>query len=319
MDLALLRRVASRGLSLDIVASVENARPVETAIYHVVGLKGWGRPTFILRNELFNYASQMRIEGKHAFITLLAPAPHVEDDFAPWFSLLDAMMRQAGQRGAQFLTAEVPVDAPVFMLFRQAGFTVYSRESLYVLDKSQYPQTQAVTPAATLRLRPIDEDDEFRLRGLYANTVPQLVQQVDSAPETWHGVSILINDRIMGALCIHTGGNTVLIHPYLHPELYDLVPEIFALVLKQLPLKTVYVRLRAYQEWLRNTLHDYGFVEHARYALMARHTVIRQPKTATSPLAALESIIFAHGIEVAMELSPLENKTKTFYGIQDYR
>jgi hypothetical protein len=123
MDLALLRRLAARGLSLDTVALIRDANPLETAMLGAVGLIGRGRPTYILRTEQGDYAAQIHVEGTRARLTLVAPMP--QEDHPPqfWLALLENLLEQAGRKGAYLVTAEVPVSGVALELFRRVGFS----------------------------------------------------------------------------------------------------------------------------------------------------------------------------------------------------
>jgi hypothetical protein len=301
IDLALLRRIAARGISLEVAATVVDSNPLETAIYSVVGLKGLGSPTYILRTEQAAYAAQMRLELPHARLTLLAPAPTPTVDSQPWISLVEAMVQQAGRRGAHLITAEAPLDSEALYLLRQAGFMVYSRERLYHLPAEQVT-AYAFAAHRHCYVRPMEEGDMARLHALYASTVPQMVQQV-APPPIYEGLSVVYQGRVMGCWVVYSGRESLLLQPFLHPELYDLVPQILAQALALLPHRQLYVRLRAYQEWMHTPLEeDFGFTEAGRYALVARHTVAKRETHVFSPLVALEQA-FAPNPEVALELS----------------
>jgi hypothetical protein len=303
MDLALLRRVASRGLCLDITASIGNTHPLETAMLNIVGLKGLGRPTFILRTEETAYAAQMRLEDRYASITLLAPKPQPDGSAYPWLALIDHMVWQAGRRGAYIISAQVPVDNTGFEMFRQAGFTVYSRENLYALENPSSAKN-TIEDHPRVMIRSIEEADRVRLSVLYANTVPQMIQQVAPPKEDWEGYAILLDKRLMGGLVLRSDKHSVLLQPILHPELYDLVPHVLSAALKVLPDRKVYMRLHAYQEWIRRTLEmDFGFEEVSRFALMGRHTVVKTETHTFSPLAVLEQIALVPGVEIALEIA----------------
>lgn len=307
MDVALLRRVATRGMCLDIETQLDDSHPLEAAILHV--LTGRGRPTYILRTGHADYAAQMRIEEANARVTLLAPAPQADCSPSPWLALLDCMVEQGGRRGAQVITAEVPPDELGFEVFRQAGFSIYSRVRLYQLLPSNR-LSNTVKPAPALMIKPITEEDFARLYTLYYQIVPQMVQQV-MVPH-WSGYALFWEGRLMGCLSLWTSKEKVLIQPYLHPELYDLVPQVFAQMLEHLPRQhLVYVRLHAFQEWLKNALEmDFGFQEHARFALMARHAIVPQLVQSLSPLAAITKL---------PQISPTESIRETWYGIQNHR
>lgn len=306
IDLPLLRRLASRGLSLDTIALIRDANPLETAMLGAVGLTGRGRPTYILRTEAGEYAAQMHFEDTRARISLLAPAPHPDGSQTPWLALIDHMLEQAGRRGAHMVAAEVPIEGVTLELYRHAGFTIYSRQSLYYLDRRQATSIKVKQDdQSKLFVRPLHEADYPRLKALYLNTVPRLVQHADFPPESgagWNGLALIYEGVLRGYISVWEGKGGLLLQPYLHPELYDLDTDIFSLALDQLPKRRTYVRLLAYQVWLRQALtHDLGFVEWSRSALMARHTTI-VVKTATfSPLAALEAMGLVGGPEVALE------------------
>lgn len=301
IDLPLLRRIAARGISLNVAANLDNTSPLETALLHVVGLKGRGRPTYILRCDQGEYAGQMRQRETHARITLLAPCPSEEASTHPWLAMLDAMVKQAGARGAHLITAEVPTNSYTFELFRHAHFTVYSRETLYGVEQARLVDIES---PPSLIVRPIEEEDDARLYALYASTVPQLAQQVIPPPEHgWEGLAVVYNHRLVGCLAITSGKNGLLIEPYFHPELYDLAACVFSQGLAMLPPQKLYIRLRAYQEWIRNTLvQEFGFSDRGQYALMARHTIVKRETHSLSPLAVLEGAL-SPNIEVVYDIS----------------
>lgn len=306
MDLPLLRRVATKGLSLDIADALADEHPLESAMFGIVGLKGRGRPTYILRSQKMNYAAQMRLRDKYAQVTLLAPEP---TDITPsWLALIDNMVQQAGKREAQFVTAEVPVDSVSFELLRQTGFSVYSRESLFAANGF----ADLDISLSEIEIRPIQDNDQQRLLSLYVQTMPRMVQQVLPAPsDGWQGLAVVYNQQVLGFIQVQHSRNAILLQPYFHPELYDMVLYIFAQALAQLPRRPIYIRLRAYQEWMKPTLMlDLHFTEQARFALMARHTVVRRANPSLSPLAALGQIIMIPNFEVASDLA-LRTQTAT--------
>jgi len=304
MDLALLRRLAGRGLSLDVAMILKDAHPLETALLGAMGLPGRGQPTYILRDGESSFASQMQVEDSLARITMIAPEPELKVPIAPWLALVENMIRQAGRRHAKIITAEVPVASAGFEIFRRAGFTVYSRESIHYRssDEEAGLETGDFEGSGPLILQPIEETDYVRLDALYSNTVPRLVQQVAPPPsDGWDGLAIMQNNRLRGCLYVTTGKRGALIQPFLHPELYDLVGEVFRQALPMLDNQPLFVRLRAHQEWLRNALADLGFVEYTRFALMARHTVIKTETHVFSPLTVLEHMALPGNIEIALE------------------
>ncbi|NJL92903.1 MAG: hypothetical protein HC915_03860 [Anaerolineae bacterium] len=99
IDLPLFRRLAAQGVSLDTVAQIRDASPLETAMLGSVAWMGRGRPTFILRGEEGILAAQMVVEETRARITLVAPAPQPRQAVSAWLMLIDHLAEQAGRRG----------------------------------------------------------------------------------------------------------------------------------------------------------------------------------------------------------------------------
>ncbi|MFP4321327.1 MAG: hypothetical protein ACLFTK_02635 [Anaerolineales bacterium] len=301
IDVALLRRAALDGLFLDIGEQIEAVHPLESAMLGAVGLTGRGRPTYILRTPTHNHIAQLRLDDTYAQITLISPAPNPHQADYAWLSLVDYLVYQAGRRGAHIIAVEVPIDHYCVSVFRSSHFSVYSRERLFRRD----PKAPLTLPHQheALMLRPTEDSDTFRLNALYTSLVPHLIQQV-SPPLNgrWQGYTILLEGRVQGVLSTICAKGTVLVQPYLHPELYDLVPYVLGQLLYTLPNTQIFVRIHAYQEWLRHTLeHDAGFVEHGRYVLMARHTVVHKHQPAFSAKSVLENMALSPNIEVALE------------------
>lgn len=306
MDMALLRRVATQTLSLHIAEVVEQKHILERAVLGAVGIKTLGRPTFVMRDEDIAYVGQMIFDEHFAHITMLAPQPKLHDDISPWLALIENMIWQAGRRGATHVVAEVPVNSEAFTIFRRTAFSVYSRERLFCLPMSANEDVSNddsldFEMMSELHIRPIEDADTIRLNALRASTVPQMVQQVCATPESWDGFAIVLGNRLLGGVSVAEGKDGILLRPYLHPELFDLTDQIFRLVLDEIPKRPVFVRVHAYQDWLRHTLEDTsGFQEVQRYALMARFTAVQKGAAHFSPFAALEKA-FPANIEVAME------------------
>ncbi|NJL20609.1 MAG: hypothetical protein HC895_06985 [Leptolyngbyaceae cyanobacterium SM1_3_5] len=146
---------------------------------------------------------------------------------------------------------------------------------MYALERNQTTLSYDNADDALL-VREVEEIDYPHLNVLYANTVPRLVQQADPPPTVWSGLALVLEGRLRGCLMVSEGRNGVLLKPYIHPELEDRVSDVLALALTQLPNnRKVYMRVLAYQAWLRPALEqDLGFEDIARHALMAKHTVI---------------------------------------------
>jgi len=290
LDLLTVRRLVERSLALDMVAALTNGiGGIEHAALSALPLADLGAPTVILRNGHGGLVGQFRhrLGSPIAQLAFLAPEPE-EGNCREWSLLLEALIAQAGRRGAHLMCAEIAEDHPAFVAFRMAGFAVYSRQVL--LRRAPAPVAGAV-PAGD-RLRPALDRDAFAISLLHANTVPRLLQQADPLPDVATGLVYERDGQIAGYLGVAQGKLGVVIKPYFHPEVYDQAAEVMQAVLAAIPRAAelpVYVYARAYQDWLRGVLEQVGFHAWAHQALVVKYTVVRAERVEAAPVPALEA------------------------------
>jgi len=289
LDWPLVRRVISQCLPLDMASALTRGTPgLEEIMLSSVPLAEFGAPTLVLRkgDQAFVGQFRQRAERTGAHVTFLAPEPH-EGDMYPWAQLLEALVFEAGRRGAHVISAEVPEDHTIFEAFRLAGFAVYSRQVVLRRDP------QPARGGRSVMLRPEMSQDGIAISTLYYNTVPRLLQQAEPLrlPEG-DGLIYERNGQIAGYLAVVEGKTGIVIKPYFHPEAYDQVPDILLSALarlsraEQLP---VYLYARSYQDWLRGVLERVGFQPWAYQALMVKYTIVRGERMEPVAVAGLES------------------------------
>ncbi|MCC6799825.1 MAG: hypothetical protein IT325_06890 [Anaerolineae bacterium] len=290
LDLLTVRRLYERSLPLDMVTALTNGiSGVEHAALAAVPLTDLGAPTVILRNGHGGYVGQFRhrLGEQIAQLSFLAPEPR-EGDCRAWAQLLEAVVAQAGRRGAHLVCAEIAEDHPAFVAFRMAGFAVYSRQVL--LRHAPAP----ITAAGSARglLRPAQDRDAFSIALLHANTVPRLLQQADPLPDVASGLVYERDGQIGAYLAITQGKLGIVIKPYFHPEVYDQAAAAMQAALELIPHTDelpVYVYARAYQDWLRGVLEQVGFRAWADQALLVKYTVVRVERVEAATVSALET------------------------------
>lgn len=288
LDILLVRRLAGRSLPLDMVSALtDGISGVEEAALAAVPLTDLGAPTLILRNGQGGYVGQFRhrLGDPIAQFSFLAPEPE-EGNCREWARLLDAVVGQAGRRGAHLVCAEIAEDHPAFVAFRLAGFAVYSRQVLLRRAPA------AVTSGDPGVLRPALDSDTFAITLLHTNTVPRLLQQADPLPERAENGLVYERDgQIAGFLAVMEGKRGIVIKPYFHPEVYDQAAAVMRSALMLIPNaaeRPVYVYARAYQDWLRGVLEQEGFLPWAHQALLVKYTVVRAERPELNAVAALE-------------------------------
>ena len=83
---------------------------------------------------------------------------------------------RSGERGAFHVLAEVDERSPAFEALRQSGFAIYARQRIWRLEVTRRASRQPSD------WRQCTGQDTLRVRSLYADLVPGLVQQVEPLP-----------------------------------------------------------------------------------------------------------------------------------------
>ncbi len=261
---------------------------LEDVLLSSVPLADLGSPTLVIRNGEGGGVGQFRLRSDKtvAHLTFLAPEPQ-ESDQHVWAVLVDALVFEAGRRGAHLISAEVPEGHWVGDLLRTAGFAVYSRQVILRREPGS-----PLTGADPDLLRPEQSRDAIGLSALHVNTVPRLLLQAEPLPAVdCMGLVYEREGQIAGYLAVSEGKNGIVIKPYFHPEVYDQAAAILLAALTQLPraaLLPVYVYARAYQDWLRGVLERVEFEPWMQQALMVKHTLVRVERLEFATMPGLE-------------------------------
>lgn len=304
-DLALVRRLDERGVSLHTVSALaENFHPLRGAIMSM--LVGGEFPTFIWKTENGERAGfiQLRIANGAplAYVLYVSPRCGGEED-APaaddavlrspnceiWLALLDEAIAGVGQRGIHHVIAEVDERSPELQVLRRAGFAVYTRQDIWAVRQADYrPQGVA---ARLLTRRGVADDWDIQL--LYANTVPRLVQLVESLPLNNDGEGWVLRDgqELAAFVSIRKGATATWLRFFIHPdaeaEAHEIVAAALEVTFAQEP-ELVYCCVRRYESWLPSALERSGFTVTGSQAVMVRHTVHHTPRIMPEAAVALE-------------------------------
>ncbi len=324
-DLALVRRLSEQGVSLHAESALaDNLHPLRGALLGMVARHDC--PTLIWKSDSGDRAGFIQLlleeDRQHAHILYLSPmaqpgngAAHGslngdQDNTSVWLSLLDQAVAESGQYGIHSLVAEVDETGPELPILRQAGFAVYTRQDIWVLDAAA---TLPAAPTATLRLQPRLDKDDWDIQLLYANTVPRLVQLVEPLPPASVGkcwVQRDENNELAAFVQIHEGTVATWLRFYLHPGAEHEAEQILqaALAVRSIrPEQPVYCCVRRYEGWLPSALERAGFRLWGSQALMVKHTVQHTQKTQPRTAVSLEG----SGIPVSSPYTPPTIEAKT--------
>ncbi len=209
----------------------------------------------------------------------------------------------AASHGLQRIFASFPDGAPGQACLRDAGFSLYTRETIYRLAGSLDGNPQA-------GFRQQGPGDGWALQRLYTRNTPRLVQQAEGAlsgevgspifswwePDSWQGLVWEPAGEVRGAVQVHIGraGNWM----RLWGTTGLAVRELRALIEQGLRLITsrpsqkkqralpVYVTVRDYEIGLSGALSGFGFAPYIDRARFVRHTTA----PLREPIAAVRSI-----------------------------
>ncbi|MBK7216040.1 MAG: hypothetical protein IPH95_02945 [Candidatus Promineofilum sp.] len=307
-DLALIRRLGERGVSLHTVSAlVENVHPLRGALISM--LVGGEFPTFVWKPDNGERAGflQLRVSngGPQAFIHYISPrcdtpldgengghpadTTHRSNAHAVWLALLDDAVAEVGRRGIHHVIAETDERGPELPVLRRSGFAVYTRQDIWSAAAADYrPQG---TAARKLQRRHAADDWDIQL--LYANTVPRLVQLVEPAPPLSEGDNwvLRLGDELAAFVTLRQGPTAGWLRFFIHPDAESEADEIVTAALEmafEREPERVYCCVRRYESWLPNALARSGFTVGASQAVMVRHTVHYLPRAMPEAAVALD-------------------------------
>jgi len=283
-DLLLLRRYRQRGLFLDSALAFTRG----TTLVPAGALLAYLAPAtglFTYLGEPDNEADE-RLVGQvlhtagatFARVTFMAPETAVQSAFLP--ALFDFIASEIGQRGVFHVLAEVEKGSQAFQALHQSSFAIYARQRIWRLEGE--PQGQA-EPTAWRICTP---EDTLRVRSLYGDLVPGLVQQVEPLPrERLRGMVYTQRGEIGAYVELRYGPMGIWAQPFVHPDAQDIGGRLVHL-LQTLPNRhgrMVYLCVRSYQSWLEPSIESIGAQPGQSQAVMVRHMAVAikatQPRT----------------------------------------
>lgn len=312
-DVWLVRRLQNSGLSLAIeYALTQPYRPLWTALTAPWPWAGKGAATFVLEADddgppavgfvqLLKRAARPEADLLHLAPALLAvngePDPA---SAATWRLLLAHCCAAAASHGLQRIFADTPYGCPEQTSLKEAGFSLYTRETIYRLAGV----SAGGGPAPGVR--PQGPQDGWALQRLYTRDTPRLVQQAEGAtsgemgswwePDSWQGVVWDPAGEIRGAAQAHLGQTGHWLRVWgaqeLQPrELRALIEQALRLIAgadarrRALP---VYVTVRDYESGIENALAGFGFAPFMDRVRFVKHTAAAVRAPATVPAVGRE-------------------------------
>lgn len=222
-------------------------------------------------------------------LAFLAPAldSHAEATCI-WTKLLTHLTVLGAQRGITRIYARATEDAETEDILHQAGFSVVTREEIFVLVNRPSP---VVAPRGLHRLEP---QDAQALVNLYREVVPPLVQQAEGVTPHWaasrsHSIgpfwapkeyvwSEKSRANAYIGLCETEKGYwlEVMVRPEFRAEILPLIKHVLSLT-ECTKVTPVYCQVPDYSVGVGWVLRALGFESYARQVMLVEHTIVRVP------------------------------------------
>ncbi len=217
-------------------------------------------------------------------------AHHSPSDHDLWFRLLEDHVVHSIRHSIQRLYATIPSQSSdTFEIFRQSGYSNFSRELVLRLDGPDWNQGTRLA-----EMLPQSRHDVWGVHQLYGQVTPRPVQHADAKSardwmlplyQPWQQVRhrawvIRQHDGIAAALHIQSGRDAhelrIMVHPALRDDVTDMLRFGISQIADTLPIWLV---LREYQEDLLWSAQDLGFQIVDEQVLLIRHNVahVRRP------------------------------------------
>jgi hypothetical protein len=220
-----------------------------------------------------------------------------------WRKLLLHCCQAAGAHGIQRIFANIPDGGPEQACLWEAGFSLYTRETIYAL--AALPEATA----AAVGFRRQQSRDSWALQRLYTRSTPRLVQSAEGAlsgevgspplawwdPDRWQGIVWEPAGEVRGAAQVHVGraGHWLRIwgvNELAGRDLRALIEQGLSLLAQSAARgrsTPVYATVRDYEIGLSGALTDFGFAPYLNRARLVKHTVV----PVREPVPALRGVL----------------------------
>jgi hypothetical protein len=309
-----MRQLQPRGITFDIKSwLLSSSSCTRDALAALLTQSRLGAQTFVSRSAHDHQKGcaqvRARPNGMEWDLCFLAPSLDDHRDASrTWHDLLTHIVVLAGQQEVSRVYARSPERPEIDAVFRSAGFTVVSREEVFVRVQS----TDAVP--LPKGMRPADRDDFEALVGLCREALPPLVRKAELSAPDWCGARTLAlgqKDHIrpqsasafvctsqgttIGYLSLRQGPGGYWLEAIVHPDYRgDMLPYVrFVLSLSDCsPSKPIYCSVSDFTVGMAWILRTLGFVPYKRQVLFVAHPVVR--------VRVKQSVVFP-GLEGSVE------------------
>jgi len=229
-----------------------------------------------------------------------------QDEVDPIYltKVLEALVKKAGGWKSYGVLADLPEKSPLFDSFRKAGFCIWARQKVYLLDSGKEGKK-----GAAQGWRVWNSQDINAMTDIYKAVVPAATQMLE--PLTRKSALGLVAYRGDGQLAAFTdleyGPKGVWAQLVTDPqaELESLISTLPRSI-PDLLGRPVYLCVRSYQPWLEDLVERLGFQEKGSYILLVKHLVLRTKLEQS----ALQKIFETGNVEGSLPITQIKHTFK---------
>lgn len=279
-DLPVLHRYRNCGLFLDSALLLTRGSVLvpTRALFSAMGLSG-SVFTYLFDDDRVPKQPVLAQVTHHSGSTFARLSFIAPDDVAASADLpllFDYLASDVGNRGAFHILAEVDERTQAFEALRRSSFAIYASQRIWMLPHEDKAKPE---PSAWHKCT---SEDVLRVRSLYYDLVPGLVQQVEPLPRgNLKGMVYYQNGNLLAYVELRYGPTGIWVQPFIHPDAHDF-DDCLAELLICLPRRrgrSVFVCVRSYQSWLEGMVEATGAESICSQAVMVRHLSIAQRAT----------------------------------------
>lgn len=246
-------------------------------IYTCVGKDEKGSKESILGQVIHNTSSNF------SHLTFLSPSKAINSQAT--LKVIEFLVKTAGAKGATRMLADVEENHPAFDILRRLSFATYTRQRIWRVNKEN------LSDSTDSVWQPALNQDGNKIRSLYHNLVPGLVQQVEPFPlNNPQGMIFKKDGELMAYVELKYGPRGIWAQPFVHPDTQN-VSGILNNLVVNIPYRRsrpIYICVRSYQFWLENSLETLGAEPGPIQAIVVKHLAISQKAKQSFEMPAIE-------------------------------
>ncbi|MGI6259652.1 MAG: hypothetical protein ACOYKC_07320 [Anaerolineaceae bacterium] len=214
--------------------------------------------------------------------------------------ILEGLAVTAGEWNAFGILAELPENSPLFEGFRIAGFSIWSRQQVYLFDIAE-------TACKNTSWQPYSSQDLIKLKQLHKRIVPLFVQPMVPVGRRAENGLVAFSEKgeLFAYAELYYGPRGVWTQPYISSEadIPGLISQLYSAIPNPSKLP-IYLCTRSFQPSISVSAEGLGLRLIGAQTLLVKHLVLRNKVEQSS----LQKIFESGSIEGSLPISNIKSK-----------